>query len=166
MESGLRLPQTPAKVLNEAPLCFNLAAQPEKKKTKIVATNLTIEALEKLSHVLISNQKFLHNRQLLKDQHQLRPLVCAKLTKVKAKKEGFKPWWVKMTAACKAFHLTELESVFHLAHEKYTEASLWEPWRGLLPAEKQIHLLTLIDNLDMFYPETKPGITEQEMFRS
>ena len=71
-----------------------------------------------------------------------------------------------MTAACKGFHLTELSSVFHLTHKKYTEASLWEPWRGLLPAEKQIHLLTLIDNLDMFYPETKPGITEQEMFRS
>ena len=31
-------PQTLAKVLNEAPLCFNLAAQPAKKKTKIVAT--------------------------------------------------------------------------------------------------------------------------------
>ena len=64
-----------------------------------------------------------------------------------------------MTAACKAFHLTELESVFHLTHKKYTEASLWELWRGLLLAEKQIHLLTLIDNLVMFYPETKPGIT-------
>ena len=71
-----------------------------------------------------------------------------------------------MTAACKAFHLTELESFFHLTHEKYTEVSLWEPWRGLLLAEKQIHLSTLIDNLDMFYPKTKPGITEQEMFRS
>ena len=43
---------------------------------------------------------------------------------------------------------------------------MWEPWRGLLPAQKQIHLLTLINNLDMFYPETKPGITEQETFRS
>ena len=71
-----------------------------------------------------------------------------------------------MTAACKAFHLTELESVFHLTHEKYTEASLWELWRGLLLAEKQIHLSTLINNLDMFYPKTKPGITEQETFRS
>ena len=129
---------------------FNLAAQPE-KKTKIVAANPMFEALEKLSHVLISNQKFLHDCQLLKDQHQLWLLVCAKLTKVKARKEGFKPWWVKMTAPCKAFHLTELESVFHLTHEKYTEASLWELWRGLLPAEKQIHLSTLIDNLDMFY---------------
>ena len=55
-------------------------------------------------------------------------MVCAKLTKVKARKEGFKPWWVKMTAVCKAFHLTELESVFHLTHKKYTEASLWELW--------------------------------------
>ena len=68
-ESGLRLLRTPAKVLNKAPLCFNLAAQPAKKKTKIVATNPTFEALEKLSHVLISNQKFLHDCQLLKDQH-------------------------------------------------------------------------------------------------
>ena len=71
-----------------------------------------------------------------------------------------------MIAACKAFHLTELESVFHLMHEKDTEASLLEPWRGLLPTEKQIHLSTLIENLDMFYPETKPGITEQETFWS
>ena len=113
--------------MNEVPLWFNLAAQPAKKKTKIVATNPTFEALEKLSHVLISNQKFLHDCQLLEDQHRLWPLVFAKLTKVKARKEGFKPWWVKMTAACKSFHLTELESVFHLTHEKYTEASLWEP---------------------------------------
>ena len=129
-ESGLQLPRTPAKVSNNAPLCFNLAAQPVKKKTKIVAANPTFEALEKLSHVLISNQKFLHNCQLLKDQHLLQPLVCSKLTKVKARKEGFKPWWVKMTATCKAFHLTVLESVFHLTHEKYTKASLWRapPW--------------------------------------
>ena len=70
-ESGLRLPQTQAKVLNNAPLCFNLAAQSTKKKTKLVAANPTFEALEKLSHVLISNQKFLHDCQLLKDQHQL-----------------------------------------------------------------------------------------------
>ena len=68
-ESGLRLPRTPAKVSNKAPLFFNLAAQPAKKKTKMVATNPTFEALEKLFHVLISNQKFLHNRQLLEDQH-------------------------------------------------------------------------------------------------
>ena len=165
-ESGLRLPQTPAKVSNSAPLRLDFAAQPARKKTKTVTANPTFDALEKLSHVLISNQRFLHDRQLLEDQHRLRPLVCAKLTKAKARKEGFKPWWVKMIAACEAFHLTELEAVFHLTHANYTEASLWEPWRGLLPAEKQIHLPTLIDNLDMFYPETKPGITEQETFRS
>ena len=34
-ESGLQLPPNPAKVLNKAPLRFNLAAQPAKKKTKI-----------------------------------------------------------------------------------------------------------------------------------
>ena len=51
LESGLQLPQTPAKVSNEVPLRFNLAAQPEKKKTKIVATNPTFEALEKYIYV-------------------------------------------------------------------------------------------------------------------
>ena len=71
-----------------------------------------------------------------------------------------------MKAACEAFQLTEPEAVFHLTHEKYTETSLWEPWRGLMPAERQNNLSALLDNLDMYYPENKPGVSEQDAFRN